>query len=87
MCGGRDCTTPDDESQTCYGEDPSDCIMSEWGDWSPCSQETCDISGSQSRSRNVTTLAGCGGQNCTEELTNKATCTQPECCKSTLFYL
>lgn len=40
---------------------PTDCRVSSWSSWSPCSAQQCGISGSQHRSRSLITSASCGG--------------------------
>ena len=66
----------------CYGQVARDCELSDWTEWTPCVQQTCDNSGSQSRSRSVITEEGCGGKDCSDDLNENTACTMPECGES-----
>ena len=43
---------------------PTNCQMSSWSSWSPCSAVVCGNSGSRHRSRYVITNPSCGGAGC-----------------------
>jgi hypothetical protein len=63
---GPDCATPA----------PTDCVLSEWGDWSPCST-TCGA-GTQTRSRTVVQPPANGGLACGALVETRA-CSSPPC--------
>ncbi|XP_075922309.1 thrombospondin type-1 domain-containing protein 7A isoform X2 [Petromyzon marinus] len=54
---------------SCLVPCPSDCVLSEWTTWSPCSH-TCsskNAEGKQSRTRSILAFSGDGGQDCPGE--------------------
>ncbi|XP_078454669.1 thrombospondin type-1 domain-containing protein 7A-like [Lampetra planeri] len=64
------CGDPDFPTQlSCLVPCPSDCVLSEWTMWSPCSH-TCsskNAEGKQSRTRSILAFSGDGGQDCPGE--------------------
>lgn len=69
-CGGQAC--PDLEDQQECENKPIDCQVSEWSEWSTCTQE---CGGSRTRTRTLVTQAQCGG-NCVA-LEEKEDCQNP----------
>ncbi|XP_028399273.1 spondin-1-like [Dendronephthya gigantea] len=61
-CNGNACPSTTD-SQPCTGPCcPRNCVLSSWSAWTKCSSSGCGKnSGTQTRSRRITTPASCGG--------------------------
>jgi len=66
-----------DQSKPCALKAPGSCVVSDWGDWSPC-QHTCGQSTPTTRIRTVLKAATEGG-GCDDELSQKASCSAAEC--------
>ena len=76
LCDGKDndCNELIDDGIDC---DPVDCVVSEWSEWSDCSEE-CG-GGTQTRTRTVITPAANGGAEC-PVLEEQRACNEEPCC-------
>jgi hypothetical protein len=80
--GGAPCEEPRSESQPCNQfECPVDCVVGNFGSWSTCTK-SCET-GSQTRTRSVTTPAAYGGVAC-EHLSESQNC-NTQCCPVDCF--
>jgi len=73
-CGGKPCEGPLSDSKVCIApckDDPKDCVLAEWGEWSSCGSTTKN---QMERSRVVKSPAESGGQECTGALTETRSC-------------
>lgn len=61
----------------CEGPQTRDCVLSDWGDWSPCS-ETCD-SGTRARNRIVAIPGSDMGATCSGSLSEAQSCNEEVC--------
>jgi hypothetical protein len=74
--GGRPCVNAIEYQMCADFACPGDCHLSEWGEWSACTQ-TCH-SGSQKRTRTVVTEPSFGGEPC-EHLGEQQSCNEQSC--------
>lgn len=63
--------------------EPQDCILSQWKEWSPCSQ-SCGDAGIRSRSRTELQGVACGGK-CDANTTQEEPCNRKCCPKNCVF--
>jgi hypothetical protein len=79
---GDACTsyTCDQGSCGAVSEPAVDCVVSDWSDWSACSN-ACGF-GTSTRTRTITTEASCGGVACPAELEETVACTGVQCSPS-----
>ena len=72
--------------ENCYKPCSDNCVVSEWSDWSECSEMCGGIIGTQSRQRNFAAL----GTSCPytdADLTETRNCSNPQPCVEELYYI
>ena len=78
QAGSRVCTEVEEEQEDCQTNlCPVNCLLSVWGDWSPCSR-SCGV-GVRSRQRTVTREAQNWGASCPSNLSEEETCRAADC--------
>ena len=73
-------------SQNCYIPCPTDCVLSDWSPWSPCSHVCGQDTGTQNRTRQLIAL----GINCTytdDDYMETRTCTSSTACEIADYHI
>ncbi|XP_022112108.1 spondin-1-like [Acanthaster planci] len=76
--GGRACGKQKEKKNCNAGPCPRDCMMTDWGDWTPCSV-TCGGDGTQTRMRKIKKKARGNGQACGPRREERVCGTATEC--------
>ena len=81
-CDGKPCDSFDVDEMPCFGDDPRDCVMTDWGEWGLCNAPTCGVVGKSFRYRSHEPPVGCGGKECDDgDLEEDTPCEKEGCGK------
>ena len=90
IVNGNDCDHLDNLNQveSCYKHCRNDtCVISDWGEWSACSETCGNTQGVQTRSRYVAVNTGSSCHHLEGELSQQQTCTVDTPCEFSVFHI